>query len=292
MDLVDELESRVLCGDGAMGTLLLADGIPIERCFEELCVSEPDRIQAIHEQYIDAGARVIETNTFGANAVRLERFGMENRVAEINHAAAQVAKKAASGKDVYVAGSIGPLGISADEAAARGIDRAQCFREQISALLEAGVKLIFFETFMDFAEMEIAFRAKKELSDVPEICSFSSGPEGRMSAGLRLVDAFANLREQGAKIVGVNCMNGPRGMRRLLERVPAEFLLAAYPTAGSPKYHEGQFIYDVAPEDFGQAAREMVAEGARLIGGCCGTTPAHIAALATALTDSRPRAFV
>jgi homocysteine S-methyltransferase len=292
MDLVDELESRVLCGDGAMGTLLLADGIPLELCFEELCVSEPDRIRAIHEQYIGAGARVIETNTFGANAVRLERFGMERRVAEINHAAAQLAKKAASGKDVYVAGSVGPLGIRADEAAAQGIDRAQCFREQIRALLEAGVELIFFETFMDFAEMEIAFLAKKELSDVPEICSFSCGPDGRLASGMPLVDAFTRLRELGAKIMGANCMNDPGGMVQLLQCVPAEFLLAAYPAAGSPQYHEGRFIYDLAIDTLAQSAREMVGKGARLIGGCCGTTPAHIAAIANAITDVRPRGFV
>jgi homocysteine S-methyltransferase len=275
-----------------MGTLLLADGIPLERCFEELCVSEPDRIRTIHDRYIGAGARVIETNTFGANAVRLERFGMENRVAEINHAAAQLAKKAASGKDVYVAGSVGPLGIRADEAAARGIDRAQCFREQIRALLEAGVELLFFETFMDFAEMEIAFLAKKELSDVPEICSFSCGPEGRLASGMPLVDAFTRLRELGAKIMGANCMNDPGGMVQLLQCVPAEFLLAAYPTAGSPQYHEGRFIYDLAIDTLTQSAREMVGKGAQLIGGCCGTTPAHIAAIANAIADVRPRESV
>jgi methionine synthase / methylenetetrahydrofolate reductase(NADPH) len=287
--LVDELESRVLCGDGAMGTLLLADGIPLERCFEELCVSEPDRIRTIHEQYIGAGARVIETNTFGANAVRLERFGMEHRVVEINHAAAQLAKKAASGKDVYVAGSVGPLGISAEEAAARGIDRAQCFREQISALLEAGVELIFFETFTDFAEMEVAFCAKKELSDVPEICSFSCRLEGRLASGMPLADAFTRLRELGTKIMGANCMNDPRGMVQLLQCVSSEFLLAAYPAAGSPKYSEGRFIYDVATDTLSQSAREMVANGARLIGGCCGTTPAHIAVIANAIADLRPQ---
>jgi methionine synthase I (cobalamin-dependent) len=292
MDLIEELQALVLCGDGAMGTLLLDQGIPLERCFEELCVSEPDRIRTIHEQYIGAGARVIETNTFGANAVRLERFGLENRVVEINRAAAQIAKKAATGKSVYVAGSVGPLGISADDVAARGIDRAQCFQEQINALLETGVQLIFFETFMDFSEMEIAFRAKKELSDIPEICSFSCTREGRLASGMRLVDAFANLREQGAKIVGVNCMNDPRDMVQSLQCVPAEFLLTAYPTAGSPKYQEGRFIYDMSPDYLAQSAREMVAEGARLIGGCCGTTPAHIAAIANAIADLRPREFV
>ena len=288
MDLLDELQSRVLCGDGAIGTLLLEAGIPLERCFEELCVTEPDRIETIHQQYIGAGARVIETNTFGANAVRLERFGLEGRVAEINRAAAQIALKTARGKDVYVAGSVGPLGISGDEAAARGIDRAQCFREQVGALLEGGANLIFFETFMDFEEMEIAFRARREIDDGLAICSFSCAPEGRISSGMLLVDAFTKLRELNAQIVGVNCMNGPHGMVQLLQRVPAEYLLAAYPNAGYPRYHEGRFIYHTAPDYFAQSAREMVAEGARLIGGCCGTNPTHIAAIAAAIANLQP----
>ncbi len=288
MDLLDELQSRVLCGDGAIGTLLLEAGIPLERCFEELCVTEPDRIETIHQQYIGAGARVIETNTFGANAVRLERFGLEGRVAEINRAAAQIALKTARGKDVYVAGSVGPLGISGDEAAARGIDRAQCFREQVGALLEGGANLIFFETFMDFEEMEIAFRARREIDDGLAICSFACAPEGRISSGMLLVDAFTKLRELNAQIVGVNCMNGPHGMVQLLQRVPAEYLLAAFPNAGYPRYHEGRFIYHTAPDYFAQSAREMVAEGARLIGGCCGTNPTHIAAIAAAIANLQP----
>ena len=288
MDLLDELQSRVLCGDGAIGTLLLAAGIPLERCFEELCVTEPDRIETIHRQYVDAGARVIETNTFGANAVRLERFGLEGRVAEINRAAAHVAVKAARDKDVYVAGSVGPLGISGEEAVARGIDRAQCFREQVGALLEGGVDLIFFETFMDLEEMEIAFRAWKEIGAGLTICSFACAPEGRISSGMLLVDAFTKLCALGAQIVGVNCMNGPHGTVQLLQRVPAEYPLSAYPNAGYPKYHEGRFIYHTAPEYFAQSAREMVAEGARLIGGCCGTNPTHIAAIAAAIADLQP----
>ena len=177
MDLLDELETRVLCGDGAIGTLLLHQGVRIERCLEELCVSDPDRIQTIHQQYVSAGARVLKTNTFGANAVRLERFGMERRVTEINRAAAGLATKVAKNKNVYVAGSVGPLGISGKDAAARGIDRAHCFSEQITALQEGGADLIFFETFTDFEEMKIALRAKKELSDLPEICSFACGPD-------------------------------------------------------------------------------------------------------------------
>jgi methionine synthase I (cobalamin-dependent) len=288
MDLLDELQTRILCGDGAIGTLLIEAGIPLDRCFEELCVSEPERIEKIHEQYIGAGARVIETNTFGANAVRLERFGLEGRVAEINRAAARLAAEAAKGKDVYVAGSVGPLGISGDEAAARGIDRAQCFREQVTALLEGGADLIFFETFMDFEEMEIALRVRREIDDGLAICSFACAPEGELSSGMMLVEAFAKLRASGAKMVGVNCMNDPHGMVQLLQRLPADYLLAAYPSAGSPKYHEGRFIYHTTSDYFAQSAREMVAEGVRLIGGCCGTTPTHIAAIAAAIAKFGP----
>ena len=268
-----------------MGTLLLEAGIPLAHCFEELCVTEPDRIETIHRAYIDAGARVIETNTFGANAVRLERFGLAGRVGEINRVAAEIALKSARGKDVYVGGSVGPLGISGDEAAARGIDRGDCFREQVTALLEGGVHLIFFETFMDFEEMEIALRARKEIDDGLTICSFACSPEGQISSGMLLGEAFAKLRNLNAQMFGVNCMNDPPGTVQLLHRVPAEFTLCAYPSAGPPDYHEGHHIYHIGPDCFAQAAREMVAGGARLIGGCCGTNPKHIAAIAAAIVD-------
>jgi homocysteine S-methyltransferase len=288
MDLLDELQTRALCGDGAIGTLLLDAGIPLDRCFEELCVSEPDRIEKIHQQYIAAGARVIETNTFGANAVRLEKFRLEGRVTEINYAAAQLAARAALGKNVYVAGSVGPLGLGRDEAMSRGIDRAQCFREQVSGLLEGGVDLIFFETFMDFEEMEIACRAWQEIDNGLVICSFACAPGGLLSCGLPLVDAFARLRGLGAKMVGVNCLNDPGRMEQLIPKVAAESPLAVYPSAGQPRLHQGHFIYDTSPECFAQAARRMVAEGAGLIGGCCGTNPTHIAAISDAITDLQP----
>ncbi|MEP7077573.1 MAG: bifunctional homocysteine S-methyltransferase/methylenetetrahydrofolate reductase [Chthoniobacterales bacterium] len=288
MDLVGELQDSLICGDGAMGTLLLDRGVALERCFEELCVSEAARIQEIHEEYIRAGARVIETNTFGGNAVRLERFGFEARVEEINRAAARIARNAASGKNICVAGSIGPLGITADEAAARGIDRAACFGAQIAALAEGGVDVLFFETFMDFDEMEIALRRKSELTDIPAIASFACAAEGRLASGVLIGEAFARAQELGAAIVGANCMNGPHAMVQLLERVPAGFITAAYANAGYPKYHEGRFIYYTAPDYFAGAAREMVAQGARLIGGCCGTNPKHIRAIAAALAALEP----
>jgi len=288
MDLLDELQARVLCGDGAMGTWLLEAGIRIEQCFEEICVIEPDRIETIHREYVAAGARVIKTNTFGANAVRLERFGLEERVVEINRVAAQIAARTARGKNVYVAGSVGPLGISGEEAAARGIDRAQCFREQVGELLDGGVDLIIFETFMDFEEIDIAFRTWKEVDGGLALCSFACAPEGRIASGMLLEVAFAKMRSLGAQIVGVNCMNEPSRTVELLRRVPAENLLAAYPSAGEPKEQEGRLIYHSTPDDFAQSARDLVEQGARLIGGCCGTTPAHIAALSSAIANLQP----
>src|SRR6476469_10097321 len=154
MDLLSELQSRLVCGDGAMGTMLLEDGVPLERCLEELCLSDPERVGKVHDAYVAVGAEVIETNTFGANRVRLERFGFGEKTREINASAAQLAVKAAHGKPVAVAGSIGPLGITADDARDRGIDRASVFAEQITELLAGGVNAVFLETFLEYEEME------------------------------------------------------------------------------------------------------------------------------------------
>ena len=271
-----------------MGTMLLEDGIPLERCLEELCISEPERVRKIHQAYVAAGARVIETNTFGASRVRLDRFGFGDRTHEINAAAARLAQQAVKGKDICVAGSVGPLGISADEAKTRGIDRAVVFHEQVAGLLDGGADAIFFETFLDYDELELALGAKMKLSKAPTICSLACESEGRLSSGLTLVEAFRKLRALGADVVGVNCLNGPQATVHLLERIPLEFLLSAYPNAGYPKYHEGRFIYYPAPDYFSKMAREMVAQGARLIGGCCGTTPRTIAAMAAVLAELEP----
>jgi homocysteine S-methyltransferase len=291
MDLIDELSSRVLCGDGAMGTALMeAADAPLDHCLEEFCLSAPELIGRIHGQYIDAGARVIETNSFGANAVRLRRHGLEGRVNEINWTAAQHARQAARGKEVYVAGSVGPLGISAEEAQAEGIDRRAVFQEQIGALLDGGVDLIFFETFLDLDELSLALEIKQGLHHCPVVCSMACAEEGRLPSGLPVADALAKLRAQGADIAGVNCVNGPHAMIRLLEHLPVAEgeLLSAYPNAGYPRFHEGRFLYYTAPEYFAKAAREMVAQGARLVGGCCGIGPSQVAAMAAAVRELAP----
>lgn len=288
MDLLDQLQDHVLCGDGAIGTMLLDSGIPMESCLEELCLTDPERVRNIHAEYVAAGASVIETNTFGANAVRLDRFRLAERVLEINAAAARLAREAGESKNLCVAGSVGPLGITAEDAAARGIDRATVFSDQISGLLEGGVDAFFFETFLDYEELALALREKMKLSQLPSVCSLACEPEGRLPSGLTLVEAFQKLTADGASVVGVNCMNGPQAMVHLLEHVPLDFILSAYPNAGYPQYHQGRFLYHSAPDYFARLALEIAGQGARLIGGCCGTTPRTIAAMATALAGRKP----
>jgi methionine synthase I (cobalamin-dependent)/5,10-methylenetetrahydrofolate reductase len=288
MDLLDELQSRILPGDGAMGTLLMERGVPLERCFEELCVSEPDIIRSIHEDYIAAGARIIETNTFGGNAVRLARHGFEGRVSEINWSAAQLARDCARGKSVYVAGSIGPLGITKEAAAAQGIDRKAVFMDQMGAMLDGGAQLIFLETFLHLEEIEIALYVKQSLHHCPVICSLACSAEGHLPDGTPIQRAFDRLLQAGADIIGVNCVNGPQATIRIFENLPADLALSAFPNAGYPKYHEGRFLYFTSPEYFARSGMELARQGAKLIGGCCGTGPKHIAALAEAVKELKP----
>ncbi len=292
MDLLEELDKSPICGDGAIGTLLMERGISAGRCLEELCVAEPDIISRVHEDYLDAGARLIGTNSFGANAVRLARHGLEHRVNEINWQAAQLAKQAAKGRNAYVAGSVGPLGISADEAREQGINREECFRTQIGALLDGGVNLIFLETFQDLEELLLAFRVKQSLHHCPAICSLATNENGRLPDGMSIEEAFAELARNDAEIFGMNCVNGPQATLRLVERVAQSVNpLAAFPNAGRPRYQEGRYVYETSPEYFAETIAQMAARGARILGGCCGTTPAHIAAAAKALLEIKPEPF-
>jgi homocysteine S-methyltransferase len=279
MDFLDELQHRPLLGDGAMGTELLASGVPLERCLEELCVSQPDIVRGVHERYLAAGARVISTNSFGANAVRLARHGHEHRVNEINWSAAQLAKEAAQGTGAYVAGSVGPLGISAKEAAAQGIDRQAVFLEQIGALLDGGCRLIFLETFLEVDELLIALHAKHSLHHCPVVALLAVEDSAQFSA------AATRLRAADADVVGVNCVDGT-GALSLLATLEDPGPLAAFPSAGLPENRGGQFIYPTAPAAFAAHGRALADIGVRLLGGCCGAGPAHIAALAKVLEET------
>jgi methionine synthase I (cobalamin-dependent) len=282
MTLLEEIEDHPLCGDGAMGTLLMERGIGAHECFEALCLSRPELIREIHAEYVAAGARIIETNSFGANAIRLGGHGLSNHVNEINWQAAQLARQVAKG--AFVAGSVGPLGISTSEAAGQDIDREDCFRTQIGALLEGGVDLIFLETFQDLGELLVALRVKQSLHHCPAICSLAVNPDGLLPNGMSLDVAFAKLAHQEAEILGINCVNGPEVALSLVEKfTPSELPLAVFPNAGVPRFHDGRHVYDLSPESFARTGASLAERGVRIIGGCCGTTPAHVAALSKTL---------
>src|ERR1700732_3247346 len=205
MDFLEELNSSVLCGDGAMGTELMSSGVPVDVCFEELNVSAPEAVSLIHDAYVQAGARLIETNTFGANAARLAKHGLENRVTEINQAAVKLARKTIGNRPVYLAGSIGPSGLVVHQTDTQPVDQSQLFREQAEGLLDAGVDIIFLETFLDFNEIQIAFDSvRKADPKIPVICSMVSSEEGRLPSSLPVVQAFRELTQLGAQLGGVN----------------------------------------------------------------------------------------
>jgi methionine synthase I (cobalamin-dependent)/5,10-methylenetetrahydrofolate reductase len=289
MDFLDELSGSVLCGDGAMGTELMSAGVPVDVCFEELTLSSADLVSRIHESYVQAGARLIETNTFGANAARLAKHGLENRVTEINQAAVKLARKTIGNRPVYLAGSIGPSGLVVHQTDTQPVDQSQLFREQAEGLLDAGVDIIFLETFLDFNEIQIAFDSvRKADPKIPVICSMVSSEEGRLPSSLPVVQAFRELTRLGANLVGVNCVTGPHAMVQILRRIPSDFLISAFPNAGYPHYHDGRFLYNLSPEYFGEAAKEFVEQGARLVGGCCGVGPQHIREMAKAIAGLKP----
>ena len=288
-DLLEELKSVVLCGDGAMGTLLAERGIPTGNCFEELCLSQPETIAYIHRQYLEAGAQLITTNSFGANAHKLSAFGLEGRVSNINRAAARLARETvdASGIFALVAGSVGPLGVQQGEA---GLAQTQedLFREQIKGLLEGGADLILLETFQDPEELSLALRVAKSLGNKPVITLIASPESGRLPGGAWIGDVLESLGEQGADLVGLNCVNGPQAMLRLVEKIAPSRPLAVYPNAGRPTYQEGRIAYGTTPEYFADLGRRMAEAGAALVGGCCGTSPLHITALHKALQGLKP----
>jgi homocysteine S-methyltransferase len=273
-----------------MGTLLAERGIPAGSCFEELCLERPQLILEIHREYLAAGASVITTNSFGANALKFASFALESKVAEINRRAASLAREAVTeaGKQAWVAGSVGPLGVSGSDAEARGIDREALFRGQIAALLEGGCDLILLETFQDPGELSLALRIAKSLGTKPVITLIASPESGRLPGGAWVGDLLETLGNEGADLVGLNCVNGPQAMLRLVEKIAPTRPLAVYPNAGRPSYQEGRISYGTTPEYFADLGRRMVESGAALVGGCCGTSPQHIKALSAALKGLKP----
>src|SRR5215475_12693222 len=285
-------QAPVLC-DGAMGTLLYAKGIFINRCYDELNLSEPDLIRGIHHDYLQAGAEVIETNTFGGNAFRLARHGLADKVREINYAGAKLGKEAAKSFGAWVAGSVGPLGIRIEPLGKTSFEEARnAFREQIAALLEGGVDLLILETFGYVDELDQAVRAARELDpSIPIIAQVTVDEDSNCLDG-STPEVFAPRIEQwGVDVLGCNCSVGPVAMLDAMERVRAatSLPLSAQPNAGIPRSVEGRNIYLCSPEYMASYARKFVAAGVRLVGGCCGTTPEHVRVMKSALRVGEAR---
>ncbi|KRE40028.1 bifunctional homocysteine S-methyltransferase/methylenetetrahydrofolate reductase [Paenibacillus sp. Soil522] len=288
-DLREALQQRILTGDGAMGTYLYQMGFPVGVSYEEFNTLRPDVIENIHRRYYEAGARVIETNTFSANFEKLSKYGLEGEMDAINRAGVRAAR-AAIGDDAYVVGAVGSIrdGKLKNLRTAKVIE---AYQRQMHALLDEGVDGILLETFYDLDEMLLALRIARAASDVPVICQFAVEDVGRTQDGNGMKGAFDQLQEAGADVVGFNCRSGPTGIMRAIDSIagPVGLPLSVYPNAGIPDYIDGKYTYSAGPEYFAETAQRFADRGARLIGGCCGTTPEHIKAIAAALDGYIPQ---
>jgi methionine synthase I (cobalamin-dependent)/5,10-methylenetetrahydrofolate reductase len=288
-------QSPILC-DGAMGTLLYSKGIFINRCYDELNVTQPELIRGVHKEYLQAGAEIIETNTFGANVFRLGRHSLADRVRDINLAGAQIARDAAKSFDVWVAGSVGPLGIRIEPLGKTSFEEARsAFRDQIAALVEGGVDLIILETFGYLEELHQAMLALRDVNPkIPVVAQVTIDEDANCLDGSTPEAFTPRLADWGADVIGCNCSVGPVAMLDTIERMRAltSVPLAAQPNAGIPRSVEGRNIYLCSPEYMASYARKFVAAGVCLVGGCCGTTPDHIRVMKSALRVGEARARV
>jgi homocysteine S-methyltransferase len=285
-------QSPILC-DGAMGTLLYSKGIFINRSYDELNLSQPDLIRGVHHEYLQAGAEIIETNTFGANSFRLARHSLADKVDDINRAGVRLAREAAKSFDVWVAASVGPLGTRIEPLGKTSFQEARdSFRQQIQSLVDSGVDLIMLETFGYLEEIHQAMLAVKDVSSsIPIVAQVTIDEDGNALDGADPSVFVPKLAEWGADVIGCNCSVGPVAMLDAMERVRAatSLPLAAQPNAGIPRSVEGRNIYLCSPEYMASYARKFVAAGVRLVGGCCGTTPEHIRVMKSALRVGEAR---
>jgi methionine synthase I (cobalamin-dependent)/5,10-methylenetetrahydrofolate reductase len=282
----------VLC-DGAMGTVLYARGVFINRCYDELNLSDPALILSIHEEYLQSGAEILETNTFGANRFRLARHGLASRTAEINQAGVRLARQAAEhlkdkqAGDAWIAGSVGPLGVHLEPLGKTGLEEARAaFAEQIAALAEAGADMLMIETMPALNEAREALLAAKEVApELPVFAMITVDDDGNCLDGSSPSHAAELLTEWGADVIGCNCSTGPATVLTAIEamRAVSELPLVAMPNAGMPRAVEGRNIYLCSPEYMASFARKAIKAGAQYVGGCCGTTPNHIRAMKSAI---------
>lgn len=282
----------VLC-DGAMGTMLYDRGVFINKSFDELNLTQPELVRAVHNDYLQAGAEVIETNTFGGNVFRLERYGLRDKVREINLAGARLGRECVEqyrekqATEAFVAGAMGPLGVRLEPLGPTSLEEARAaFAEQVRALAEGGVDLLIIETMMSLDEAEQAvLAAKSEAPQLPVIVMVTVDEEGNCLDGASPETAAARLSRLGADAIGCNCSAGPATVLSVIERMrkATELPLAAMPNAGMPRNVDGRNIYMCSPEYMASFARKLVKAGATFVGGCCGTTPSHTRAMRSAL---------
>jgi homocysteine S-methyltransferase len=288
-DLLDD--GRVHVVDGAMGTMLYARGVFLNVCYDELNLRQPDLIRDIHRDYVRAGAELIETNTFGANPLKLAGCGLGGETELINCTAATLARDAV-GNRALVLGAIGPLGVRVEPFGELGLDEAHdAFARQVKGLLDGGVDGFMLETFSDVSEIGAAIRAVRSLSDLPVIAQMTIGTDGQTHYGTNPATFGPELAALGADAVGVNCSVGPHGVLEAVEQLAGvvNLPISAQPNAGLPREVADRKIYMASPEYMAGYARRMVEAGARLVGGCCGTTPEHIKAIASFVQSVSPR---
>jgi len=285
--------ARIIVFDGAMGTMLYSRGMFINQCYDELNVSAPELIRAIHQEYVRAGAQVLETNSFGANRSKLAQHGLESKVHELNRAAAQIAREVAGDRDVLVAGAVGPLGLRLEPFGPTSLEEARgYFREQMEGLRDGGAELFILETFGDLHEIEQAIRAARDVeAGTPVIAQMTIGVDGLSPYGATPEDIARSLDAWGADVIGLNCSVGPQTILEAIERmVPlTSRKLSAQPNAGMPRDVGGRSMYMASPEYMATYARHLVQAGAKIVGGCCGTTPAHIHAIGDGVRPLAPR---
>ncbi len=283
-------EGVVVC-DGAMGTMLYARGVFINRCFDELNLSNPDLVRGVHEDYLEAGVDVIETNTFGAQRIRLAPHGLEQQVRKINREGAQIAKAAAKGR-ALVAGSLGPLGKPMEPFGSVTLaDATEAYREQAEGLAEGGVDLFILETMPSLDQAKAALAAVRAVSELPVVVSLTFNEEGTTAYGDKPETVVRALEALGVPVIGANCSQGPQPMLETIQRMASAVTtakLAAMPNAGAPALVEGRYVYLCTPEYMASYARRFIASGVTLVGGCCGTTPAHIKNLVRSVRMTQP----
>src|SRR5258708_21166598 len=289
----ERLRDSVLIADGATGSLLY-ESLGAQRCVDELNATRAEEVFRVHMEYLEAGAHIIETNTFGATRNKLSAFGLEERVTEFNHRGVKIAREAreAARHDVLIAGSIGPLGVFRDPRDATPEHFREIFREQAEALEERGVDFFVLETFGSLAELVAAIDAVRSFSQLPIVAEMSYSEEGSTFNGTRPKDAWAELRNRGVQVIGANCSVGPQDHLRILQDLAAvagSFPMSAMPNVGFPQRAGDRIIYPKSsPEYFDLFAREAVVLGARILGGCCGTSPEHIRAVVQAVRGMHP----